>query len=73
VTGSEGISSLEEVISEDARFPSTKQEIMRSQGWKLFDLSQDKRVHTRDFLQQLPEKTYDSVDEIIDSLKSAVK
>jgi uncharacterized protein YecE (DUF72 family) len=73
VTRSEGLSSLEEVISEDARFPSTKQEIMRSQGWKLFDLSQDKRAHTRDFLQQLPEKTYNSVDEIIDSLKSAVK
>jgi uncharacterized protein YecE (DUF72 family) len=73
VTGSEGLSSLEEVISEDARFPSTKQEIMRSQGWKLFDLNQNKRVHTRDFLQQLPEKTYHSVDEVIDSLKSAVK
>jgi uncharacterized protein YecE (DUF72 family) len=73
VTRSEGISSLEEVISEDATFPQTKEEIVRSQGWKLFDLGRDKRVHTRDFLQQLPEKTYNSVDEVIGSLKSAVK
>ena len=70
VTGSTGLSSLEEVLSEDSSFPSTKQELMRSQGWKLFELDENKRVHAEELLQQLAEKTYTNISEVIDSLRS---
>lgn len=70
VTDSTGLSSFEEVLGEDARFPATRQELMRSQGWKLIDLNEDKRIHAEEFLRRLPEKTYSCMDEVIKSLKS---
>ncbi|MGD0027471.1 MAG: DUF72 domain-containing protein [Candidatus Bathyarchaeia archaeon] len=70
VTRSTGLSSLGEVLSEDALFPTTKQELMRNQGWKIFDLNEDKRVHARYLLQNLPERTYSNLDEVIRDLKS---
>lgn len=69
VTRSTGLSSLEEVLSEDALFPATKQELMRNQGWKVFDLNEDKRAHARYLLQNLPERTYSNLDEVIQDLK----
>lgn len=68
ITGFTGADSLKAVLSEDAKFPSTKQELVESQGWKLFDLSKEERVHARDCLEQLPEGTYHNVDEVIDVL-----
>lgn len=73
VTKSTGISSLEEVLREDAQFPSTKQELIHGQGWKLFDLTKEERVHTSDLLQELPERTYDTLDEVIAALSSTVR
>jgi uncharacterized protein YecE (DUF72 family) len=70
VTRSTGLSSLEEVLGEDALFPTTKQELMRNQGWKIFDLNEDKRAHARYLLQNLPERTYSNLDEVIQDLKS---
>jgi uncharacterized protein YecE (DUF72 family) len=73
ITKSTGISSLEEVLREDAQFPSTKRELVYNQGWKLFDLTKDRRVHASDLLQELPEKTYDAVDEVITALSPKVR
>jgi len=70
VTKSTGIGSLTEVLREDAKFPSTKQELIRHQGWKLIDLTEDKRVHATYMLEKLPEKTYNSVDEVVETLQS---
>jgi uncharacterized protein YecE (DUF72 family) len=69
ITRSTGLASLEEVLSEDARFPSTKQELIRSQGWKIFDLTETERIHVGDLLERLPEGTYDNLSEIVDRLK----
>ena len=44
VTKSTGLSSLAEVLSEDVRFPATKQQLLLDQGWKLIDLTKDKRI-----------------------------
>ena len=73
VTGSTGLLSLEEVLTEDARFPATKEELMSGQGWKLFDVTQDKRVQAREFLQRLPERKYNSISEVIDALRSTAR
>ena len=70
VTKSSGLGSLAEVLREDAKFPSNKRELIRHQGWKLVDLREDKRVHASYMLEKLPEKTYNSISEVVQSLKS---
>ena len=65
VTKSTGIISLAEVLNEDARFPSNKTELLNHQGWKIIDLTPNKRVHASDLLQKLPEKTYYTIDDIV--------
>jgi len=68
-TNSTGLKSLEEVLREDAKFPSQKQELVRHQGWKLIDLREDERVRASDILLKLPEKTYSCVYDVIQALK----
>jgi len=68
VTKSTGINSLAEVLKEDARFPSNKTELLNHQGWKIIDLTPNKRVYASDLLQKLPEKTYNTIDNIVQTL-----
>jgi len=70
VTKSTGLGSLMEVLREDAKFPSTKTELIRHQGWKLIDLTKGERVHASYMLEKLPEKTYNSVNEVVQRLES---
>lgn len=68
VTKSTGVNSLTEVLKEDARFPSTKTELLNHQGWKIIDLTTNKRLHASDLLQKLPEKTYNGIEDITEAL-----
>jgi len=70
VTKSTGLGSLTEVLREDAKFPSSKEELISHQGWKLIDLTKAKRVRASYMLQKLPEKTYNNLNEIVQTLKS---
>jgi uncharacterized protein YecE (DUF72 family) len=72
ITKSTGLSSLEEVLKEDTQFPVTRQELIHSQGWKLFDLTADRRTLTRELLQELPEKTYHNINEVMQTVKPIV-
>lgn len=72
VTHSTGLNSLEEVLKEDARFPSAKQELIDDQGWKLIDLTKDERIRASEILQKLSEKTYTSVEDVIQTSKDLV-
>jgi len=67
-TGSTGPESLREVLSEDAKFPATKQKLIEDQGWKIIDLTPERRVHASNLLQAIPEKIYNSIDEVIHEL-----
>ncbi len=69
VTRSEGLSSLDEVLKEDARFPSSKEELVRHQGWKLIDLTGEMRVRASVLLNQLEPGVYRSSGDVIDALK----
>ncbi len=69
ITGFTGLSSLEEVLKEDSRFPASKQELMRHQGWKLFDLTHGTRVRANELLQKLPERSYSDIGEVIGTLR----
>jgi len=70
VTRSTGTKSLLEVLREDAKFPSTKQELIRHQGWKIIDLPPEKRIHASEMLQKLPDKTYKKVSEVKEALEN---
>jgi uncharacterized protein YecE (DUF72 family) len=69
ITRSTATSSLEEVLREDGEFPATKQQLIRKQGWKLFDMTETVRIHAEEALQKLPEGTYDNIDEVMDKLE----
>jgi uncharacterized protein YecE (DUF72 family) len=69
ITNSTGLTSLEEVLREDASFPATKHELTQSQGWKLFDLTREIRAHVGDYLQQIPERTYNDVSDVLGVLR----
>ena len=71
VTPYTGLDSAKAVLSEDAIFPSSKQSLISDQGWKVIDLTAQKRVHLSDLLSQIPEKTYSSLDEVVSALETA--
>jgi len=72
VTDYTGVDSARAVLQEDTRFPLTKAELVKHQGWKVIDLTADKRVHLSKLLHKLPEKTYNGVEEIITELEAFV-
>lgn len=72
VTRSTDLSSLRELLSEDARFPCTKQQLLLHQGWKIIDLTETKRVHASEILEKLPEQTYGSVEEVVQTLRNTM-
>ena len=69
VSGQTGLDSLAEVLKEDAQFPATRNDLIGSQGWKLFDLTIDKRVRVAKVLAKAPEKTYRSHSELLSTLE----
>jgi uncharacterized protein YecE (DUF72 family) len=69
VTKSVGLDSLQEVLKEDARFPMTKDELIRHQGWKVIDLTPSERIHSSEILRKLDNKTYGSVSDVINALR----
>jgi uncharacterized protein YecE (DUF72 family) len=64
-----GLDSARSVLSEDAIFPSSKQTLISDQGWKVYDESVEKRIHLSELLSKLPEKTYTSIDDVINALE----
>jgi uncharacterized protein YecE (DUF72 family) len=72
VTQFTGLDSARAVLGEDARFPSTKTELIEHQGWKVIDLTEKKRVHLSDLLSKLPEGTYDSLETVVRELKATI-
>ena len=71
VTAYTGLASARAVLSEDAVFPSTKQSLISDQGWKVVDITTEKRVHLSDLLSKISENTYSSLNEVITALEAA--
>jgi hypothetical protein len=46
--------------------------LISDQGWKVVDLTSEKRVHLSDLLSKIPEKRYSSLEEVLVSLKSNI-
>ncbi len=68
VTSFTGVDSVRAVLSEDAKFPSSKEDLIEHQGWKVVDLTADKRVHLAELLAKIPERTYSGLNEVVDAL-----
>lgn len=70
VTAYTGINSVRAVLSEDAKFPATKTELLHHQGWKVIDLTTTTRTHLSDLLSKIPEKTYNNIQEVAGELEA---
>jgi uncharacterized protein YecE (DUF72 family) len=64
VTRGIGVDSVLEVLKEDARFPSTTSELVRSQGWKVCGWREDQQLHLSEILGRIEEKRFDSIREL---------
>lgn len=72
ITGKIGLQSLDLVLREDARFPTPKRKLLESQGWKLFDLSENKRARAGKYLELLPDGNYSSPQSVIQTLEGVL-
>jgi uncharacterized protein YecE (DUF72 family) len=72
VTNYIGVDSAKAVLAEDAKFPTSKSALKVDQGWKVIDLTHDKRVHLSDVIDKLPDKTYSNIDDVINDLKAVL-
>jgi hypothetical protein len=72
VTSFTGVDSARAVLAEDAQFPISKFELIENQGWKVVDLTVDKRVHLSDLLSKIPEKNYNDIDEVAKALEAVI-
>jgi uncharacterized protein YecE (DUF72 family) len=72
ITEFTGIDSARSVLSEDAQFPMSKSELINHQGWKVIDLTLEKRIRLSQLLSKVPEKTYNSVDEVAEVLEAII-
>ena len=68
VTRAKGQQALIEVLTEDVEFPKSKQELINDQGWKVIDLTHDKKIHARLLPETLPEKQFKNINEIMINL-----
>ena len=68
-TGSVGLDSLAEVLSPDARFPATRDDLLRDHGWKLVDLDAHRRARAETLLSRLSPATYADLREVLRDLE----
>jgi uncharacterized protein YecE (DUF72 family) len=68
VTAYIGLESARAVLAEDARFPSTKAQLVEHQGWKVIDLTANERIHLSDLLSKLPDRIYKGTQDVVTEL-----
>ena len=68
ITSGVGPDSIREVLSEDARFPTTKSRLLKDQGWKVFqDIGEVRKIST--VIEKLPERGFNSLDDLLVELR----
>ena len=63
-TRSRGQRALEEVLAPDARFPTTRDALLRDHGWKVIALDDGRNVHASEVLSRLPTGAVGSLADI---------
>lgn len=69
VTSFTGTESAKQVLSEDAKFPTSKAALIEDQGWKVVDITTGKRAHLSEYLAKIPDRTYSSLDDVLRELE----
>ena len=69
ITNGVGIDSIRETLSEDARFPATRSSLLKDQGWKVYQDTDEVRKISN-VLEKLPDGEYRSLDEVLSQLRS---
>jgi uncharacterized protein YecE (DUF72 family) len=64
VTSSTGLDSFVEVLATGLKLPASRDELVRDQGWKVFDLDRETRAHASKVLAKLPDREFSSLSEI---------
>ncbi len=67
-----GVESIRAVLSEDAKFPSSRKELAAHQGWKVVDMTANRRVRLHELLSKISDKTFGSVDEVVAALETVI-
>jgi len=69
ITSGVGADSIKEVLSEDARFPASKSNLISDQGWKVFqDTGAVRRIST--ILENMPDRQYNSLDDLLTEMNN---
>ncbi len=69
ITGGVGTDSIREVLGEDARFPTTRSRLLKDQGWKVYqDTDEVRKIST--VLEKLPEGEFNSLDDLMAKLRN---
>jgi len=71
-TSAVGADSAKAVLTEDATFPATKDELIKNQGWKVIDLKRNTTAHLSEYLSNIPDKTYSDIDEVVKELREVI-
>jgi len=68
ITSGVGPDSIREVLSEDARFPTTRSRLLKDQGWKVFqDTGEVRKISA--VIEKLPERGFSSLDDLLAELR----
>jgi hypothetical protein len=70
ITYNTGIQSLVEVLKEDTIFPISKSKLIMSQGWKIFDWSENKRLRVKKIINVIPDRSYNNIIDLTQTLKN---
>jgi uncharacterized protein YecE (DUF72 family) len=71
-TSATGIDSAKSVLAEDAIFPSSRSELVKTQGWKVIDTKADKTTHLSEYLNAIPERVYNNTEDLLKELKQVL-
>jgi uncharacterized protein YecE (DUF72 family) len=72
VTSFTGVESVKAVLSEDAKFPTSKADLVAHQGWKVVDLTSNRRVHLSELLSMVSKPRFSSIDEVASAVEGVM-
>ncbi len=64
-----GVDAVQEVLAPDARFPVTREALIRDHGWKVVAAGGRGNVHADEFLRLLPREAFASMADVLRGLR----
>lgn len=64
-----GLDALKAELARDMKFPASRDEIIRHEGWKVIPLDEKRDIHLGDILSWLPPGTYRDIEQVVATLR----